>query len=590
MRMPKIELSRNQIRNADVFAQELQLAISHPRTCRNIVNIPLDRRLFVGLRLKRHGDIRLFLVLPRGKGINSTPKLFLVPFDNKRFRRVGVPHHRTIIPHVDSAVEHPRPPLECRARCPNLYGGRTAAENTRAKIDGTRAVPITRQYGLAILERHGLADLRRHYAAYRVRETFLVCPAVETPAVRKYGLGHVDGFVGAYGRNSLLHDIRTGDIGFGFTDSLRSEPRPAQRFDPSGDADEQKRGGSNGHGGELEQPIPLRPPGSPVRSRGARPLLDQHELSARRLAQKIRRLERRGGTRLRLRRAHEREHMRHRRRDLWAHRPHVGERLALDRLREQLHRRAALVRALPRQHLVEHHAQCVDVRPRVDVVRVHHLLRRHVGRRADDHARRRHRRLVRLVRELRDAQVRQLRRPVRVEHDVLGLDVAVDNPVPVRHLQRERDLRSDAHRLGHRERAAPLEAVRHAPARHVVHDDVAQARLGVLPHVVHGDQVLVADGHRELRLAREPLAVVGPLLHHLREHHLHRVPLAARRAHEVHRAHAALPEQLLHGVVAEHVARFEQLSGGLAFFSALHGLKYIISQPQKSHPCPRQLW
>ena len=203
------------------------------------------------------------------------------------------------------------------------------------------------------------------------------------------------------------------------------------------------------------------------------------------LLQQLRRLERRGRTAFRLRRAHEREHVRDRRRHLRPHRPHVRQRLALDRLGQQLHRRAALVRTLPRQHLVEDDAERVDVRPRVDVVRVHHLLRRHVRGRTDDHARRRHRRLVLVVRELRHAKVRQLRRPVSVEHDVVGLDVPVDHAVPVRHLEGKGDLGGDRDCLGYWQRALRGKPILHAAARHVVHDDVAKARIRVFAHVVH---------------------------------------------------------------------------------------------------------
>ncbi|MBQ6340512.1 MAG: hypothetical protein IJI36_15340, partial [Kiritimatiellae bacterium] len=45
----------------------------------------------------------------------------------------------------------------------------------------------------------------------------------------------------------------------------------------------------------------------------------------------------------------------------------------------------------------------------------------------------------------------------------------------------------------------------------------------------------------------------------VREHQLDGVAFAIGRMHEVHRAHAALPEQLLHGIVAEHLARLEEL-------------------------------
>ena len=75
-----------------------------------------------------------------------------------------------------------------------------------------------------------------------------------------------------------------------------------------------------------------------------------------------------------------------RRRDLWTHRPDVRNALTLDRLGKQLDYRTACVRTLAAEHLEEHHAKRVDVGANVNRMRIRHLLRGHVGRRADDHA------------------------------------------------------------------------------------------------------------------------------------------------------------------------------------------------------------
>jgi hypothetical protein len=101
-------------------------------------------------------------------------------------------------------------------------------------------------------------------------------------------------------------------------------------------------------------------------------------------------------------------------------------------LEDERRERLRFVRPAPRQALVEHHADRVEVRARVDVLHAERLLRRHVVRRAH---RRAGARLVALIRalaeELRDPEIEELgrRRPLLVEldEDVLGLEIAVDD-------------------------------------------------------------------------------------------------------------------------------------------------------------------
>src|SRR5262249_30739605 len=80
-------------------------------------------------------------------------------------------------------------------------------------------------------------------------------------------------------------------------------------------------------------------------------------------------------------------------------------------------------RRLPRQHLVEHHAQREQVAARVDP-RAAQLLGRHVERRAERLARLRERGAARVE---RDAEIRDLRLAGAAEQDVGGLEVAVDD-------------------------------------------------------------------------------------------------------------------------------------------------------------------
>ena len=88
-----------------------------------------------------------------------------------------------------------------------------------------------------------------------------------------------------------------------------------------------------------------------------------------------------------------------------------------------------------REHLEEQDAQGVDVAPRVDGRRLSgDLLRAHVGERAEEltGARLQGGELYVGVGHARDAEVEDLRLALLVDEDVLGLEVAVDDPFLVR--------------------------------------------------------------------------------------------------------------------------------------------------------------
>ena len=104
-------------------------------------------------------------------------------------------------------------------------------------------------------------------------------------------------------------------------------------------------------------------------------------------------------------------------------------------------------RRAARQQLVKQHAQAVDVAARINVQPAHlGLLRRHVGRRADELLELRVNSLVRqgLARGgLGDAEVNYFGHRhaiVQRDEDVRRLDVAVDDPLLVRVLNRLADL------------------------------------------------------------------------------------------------------------------------------------------------------
>src|SRR6185437_300097 len=95
----------------------------------------------------------------------------------------------------------------------------------------------------------------------------------------------------------------------------------------------------------------------------------------------------------------------------------------------------ALERRLAGEELVEHDPERVEIRARVDLAAAR-LLGREVLRRADDRAR-----LGQLARaRARDPEVRDLDSTLAVDEDVVRLDVAVDDAVPVREAQRREDL------------------------------------------------------------------------------------------------------------------------------------------------------
>ena len=104
-----------------------------------------------------------------------------------------------------------------------------------------------------------------------------------------------------------------------------------------------------------------------------------------------------------------------------------------------------------------------------------------------------------------DTEVSDLERSARVEHEVLGLHVAVQDAVLVHVLEpgsrREcgRDRSLDAH--------TGEAAVGEGSAREILHDE--QSKLAILAVVVHGDDVRMAEPRQDARLSPEPRRVLG---------------------------------------------------------------------------------
>ena len=182
-----------------------------------------------------------------------------------------------------------------------------------------------------------------------------------------------------------------------------------------------------------------------------------------------------------------------------------------------------LERAAARQHLVEDAAERPDVRTDIDGLALR-LLRRHVGRGAENHPAHRHRRRGDGRRERRvrrcpvatgtrfhrlgEPEVEHLHGAVGAHLDVGGLQVAVDDAVLVRGLERLGNLTRDRQRVLERQR--PL---RDAGAQIVTLDEFHDQRGGVpglLEAVDLRDVRMVERGERpRLALeARQPLGIV----------------------------------------------------------------------------------
>ena len=148
--------------------------------------------------------------------------------------------------------------------------------------------------------------------------------------------------------------------------------------------------------------------------------------------------------------------------------------------------RGRLERQRPREHLVQHTAQGIDVRPGVRALPPA-LLRRHVVRRAHHHARGRHGR-QRLA--ARDAEVRHLRRTVGSDQHVLGLDVPVNNALRVSRGEAVGDLNGERDGTGDGQAPGALDQTDEVLGQELHGDEVPAF---CFPDLVDPDDVGVVD-------------------------------------------------------------------------------------------------
>jgi hypothetical protein len=213
------------------------------------------------------------------------------------------------------------------------------------------------------------------------------------------------------------------------------------------------------------------------------------------------------------------------------------------------------------EHLVEHAAQAVEIGAGVDVG-AHALLGAHVARRPDGEAWEREPLVERgHVERPRDAEVGD-HRLAGLEQDVLRLDVAVDDALPVGIRERRRRPARDPDRLEDREGAVPGEPLAQRfprdPRHHVIEDPVGVAG------VVEREDVRMGEARGGADLEEEPLRPEGR--GEPRPEHLERdAAVMAEVVREVHRGRAAAAELAL-----------DRVPPGQGGLQALHPLRHAL--------------
>ena len=141
---------------------------------------------------------------------------------------------------------------------------------------------------------------------------------------------------------------------------------------------------------------------------------------------------------------------------------------------------------------------------------------------------------------LREPEVHHLDDAVAPDHDVLRLDVAVDDAAAVRRGKRRGDLGADVHEFAHRQRAARGETL---AQRHAVHelrrDEVDRARL---PDLVDRDDVRMVERRGGARFLLEAAAEIGVVVQRRRQHFQRDVATEHGVGRAVDIAHPARPE------------------------------------------------
>ena len=184
------------------------------------------------------------------------------------------------------------------------------------------------------------------------------------------------------------------------------------------------------------------------------------------------------------------------------------DRVVLHHPHQDRGQRAPVERPLAGQQLVEHAAQGEEIAPPVERRLPARLLRRHEGRGTEELAGRGQGR----GRQLGDAEVHDLRLAGRGhDHDVRGLDVAVNDPLLVRMVERFGQLLGDTQGLapvhGHPVRRDLGQGV----ALEVLQGDVHRSRSGVAADVMNDHDSGMLKPRRGAGFGEEALLERGPL-------------------------------------------------------------------------------
>ena len=175
-------------------------------------------------------------------------------------------------------------------------------------------------------------------------------------------------------------------------------------------------------------------------------------------------------------------------------------------LERDLLRGVGVIRQVPGRHLIEHDTKRIQVAARVCIEALC-LLGRNIVHRSNGLTTA----LLVDVFQCGNAEIRHLDHVVVRDHDVLRLDVAVDDAVRVRVLERFCNLRGIAQRLLRAEHAALREALLERHALDELHDDIL--RITAVSHIVHRDDVRLREHGDGVRLRLKAVFQLGILRH-----------------------------------------------------------------------------
>src|SRR5579859_2341876 len=234
-------------------------------------------------------------------------------------------------------------------------------------------------------------------------------------------------------------------------------------------------------------------------------------------------------------------------------------RASVDLLIEDAQRSGGAKRQSPRQQHVENHPQRVNIGARVNRASLG-LFGRHKLRRADNVARRRNRlrqtqlallRIRGAGEQLGDPKIReqQVGWVFLVQQHIRGFDVAVNDPLAMRVMQRAGHLNSILGRQDGREGLIFFERAAQRSPAHVLHHQISQVVR--LAKIVDGDNAVVLKARNGLGLALKTLAEARAR-RGFRQDDLQRdITLQARLYPLINASHPALAEPLQHLIWSE---------------------------------------